>query len=230
MPAWHARAMPRSTNARRITGSSLSRIISLSDGIVAVALTVLVLPLVDIPAPGGGASQFAVITENSEQIAAYVLTFLIVFVLWFGHHRVFENFRAIDERILWLNALWLVTIAFIPWPSRMLDVGTEGQEAEAVWLYCLTLFLNTFVLHCIYAHGRRHPDLLEDPALARARFSISAAFATLFGILTIVSFFAPFAAMTLLWLAIPLQFLMRHRRRHQHGADAAPLPDSSAAS
>lgn len=219
LPLWNAPAMAKPSAPRRITGSSLSRIITLSDGIVAVALTVLVLPLVDIPAPEGAESPFTVITENADQIAAYVLTFVIVFMLWFGHHRVFENFRAIDERILWLNVLWLATIAFIPWPSRMLDVGNRG--AEAVWLYCATMFVNTLVLHAIYSRGRRFPDMLEDPEVSRSRFSISAAFATLFGALTVIALFAPYVAMWLLWLAIPLQLFMRHRRPGHRAARAA---------
>ena len=153
---------PASEETRHlIRGASLSRVVAFSDGVVAVAITVLVLPLVSLGVPDGSTSPWAIITDHWTTFFSYIITFIIVFILWQGHHRVFENFRAIDGPIMWLNGLWLLTIGILPWPSRLIDIKGSGQEV--VWLYCLTLCLNSLLLHAIYQRGRRHPELLKDP-------------------------------------------------------------------
>lgn len=92
---------------RTIIGRSLDRIINFSDAVVAVAITVLVMPIVAIDGPTSTHSMLDVLSENSGQLIAFGLTFLIVFILWQGHHRVFENFVAIGNTIMWINALFL---------------------------------------------------------------------------------------------------------------------------
>ncbi len=199
-------------SARRITGSSLSRVIGFSDGIVAVAITLLALPLAAIDVPADMSNPFQIITENWPPIAAFLLTFLIVFLLWQGHHRVFENFVAINNQIMWLNALWLLTIVFLPWPSRLLDLGAESQNA--VWLYCATLCINALALHLIFDQGRRHPDLVKPGHPPwNTWISISLIFCVLFFIMTVVAFFAPRIALSLLWLFIPLRLLLQQDGR-----------------
>ncbi len=187
-----------------IAGRDLGRVLTFTDGVVAVAITVLVLPLVSVTAPEQGRPFYAVITDNWPMITAFLLTFLIVYIQWQGHQRIFENFVAIDDAIIRLNGLWLITIAFLPWPSRMLDV--DGTGNQVVWLYCATLFLNSALLHALYRRGRRHPDLLGNPELWPRR-SLSFQFAAIFAVLTVVALFAPRLALWSMWVVIPLRFL-----------------------
>lgn len=197
---------------RRISGSSLSRVIGFSDGVVAVAITLLALPLAAINIPADMSNPFQIVTDNWPAIIAFVLTFVIVFFLWQGHHRVFENFVAIDNAIMWWNALWLLTIVLLPWPSRLLDLGSQSRNA--VWLYCATLCINALALHMIFVRGRRHPDLLRPGhAEWNSWVSISLIFAVLFAIMTAVSFLAPRLALSLLWLFIPLRLIMQQDGR-----------------
>lgn len=193
-----------------ISGEHLARVLAFSDSVVAVAITVLVLPLVSIAAPESGRPFTAVITDNWRMIFAFLLTFAIVYILWQGHHRVFENFAAIDDTIVWLNGLWLATIALLPWPSRMLDV--DGSGRLTAWLYCATLFLNAILLHTIYLRGRRHPDLLRNPAIWPQR-SLSFQFAALFAILTAVALVQPRVAVWALWVVVPMRFVVQEEGR-----------------
>lgn len=188
----------------RISGGGLARVAAFSDAVVAVAVTVLILPLVSVTAPEGNQPFYAVITQNWPMITAFLLTFVIVYIQWQGHQRIFENLAAIDDPIIRLNGLWLITVAFLPWPSRMLDVDANGTQA--VWLYCATLFLNAAALHAIYRHGRRNPSLLKNPELW-PRWSISLQFAAIFAVLTALSLVVPTAALWLMWVVIPLRFL-----------------------
>jgi len=194
---------------RTITGRSLDRVINFSDAVVAVAITVLVLPIVDIAGPTDTHSMLSVISDNSDQLIAFGLTFLILFILWQGHHRVFENFVAIDNTIMWINAGWLATVAFLPWPSRLIDVSTNSVGAG--WLYCLTLFLNAMFLHLIYQHGRRHSAYLINVDLWSSWVSISFVFAVAFGIMVIASILLPAIALWLMFLLLPLRFFVQQK-------------------
>lgn len=196
--------------AHRISGGDLGRVVTFSDAVVAVAITLLVIPLVSVTAPGPDRPLIAVITDNWRQIVAFLLTFVIVYILWQGHHRIFENFAAIDDRIITLNGLWLLTVVFLPWPSRMLDI--DGNGTQAVWLYCVTLFLNAALLDLIYRRGRRRADLLIDPDLW-PRWSLSAEFALIFAALTVVALFRPQFALWALWVVIPLRFVAQQEGR-----------------
>ena len=199
---------PASEETRHlIRGASLSRVVAFSDGVVAVAITVLVLPLVSLGVPDGSTSPWAIITDHWTTFFSYIITFIIVFILWQGHHRVFENFRAIDGPIMWLNGLWLLTIGILPWPSRLIDIKGSGQEV--VWLYCLTLCLTSLLLHAIYQRGRRHPELLKDPRVWDSWLSVSLASAAVFAVLTALSFLFPILAIWLLWIVIPIRFLLQ---------------------
>lgn len=193
-----------------ISGEYLARVLAFSDAVVAVAITVLVLPLVSITAPESGRPFTAVITDNWRMIFAFLLTFAIVYILWQGHHRIFENFAAIDDTIVWLNGLWLATIALLPWPSRMLDV--DGSGRQAAWFYCATLFLNSILLHAIYLRGRRHPDLLRNPGIWPQR-SLSVQFAVLFAILTAIALIQPRVAVWALWVVVPMRFVVQQEGR-----------------
>ena len=202
-------AVVDSSPSRTITGRSLDRVINFSDAVVAVAITVLVLPIVDIAGPTQTHSMLDVLSDNSDQLIAFGLTFLILFILWQGHHRVFENFVAIDNTIMWVNAAWLATVAFLPWPSRLIDVSADNVGAG--WLYCLTLFLNAVLLHLIYQHGRRHREFLTNSDLWTSWVSISFVFAVAFGIMVIASIFVPAVALWLLFLLLPLRFFVQQR-------------------
>ena len=194
-----------------ISGDALGRVVSFSDAVVAVAITVLALPLVSLGFPAGSTSPFAIITGNWAQIEAFLLTFVIVFALWQGHHRVFRNFKAIDGTIMILNGAWLLTIAFLPWPSRLISDASGGQQAA--WLYCADLFLNSLLLHAITQHGRNHPELVRDDSLWQTWLTISIVFSAMFAVLTLLAFAAPQWALRLLWLVIAVRILIQQDGR-----------------
>ena len=199
--------MPSLPGLQLITGRSLDRIVNFSDAVVAVAITVLVLPIVAIGGPGPQQTMWQVISSHGGQIGGFLLTFLIVFLLWQGHHRVFDNFIAIDNVIMWLNAGWLASIAFLPWPSKLVDFADQG--AHAMWLYNLTLCLNATFLQLIYMRGKRHPGYLRNPSISTSAWSISAMFAVAFAALTLLSIIAPRVAAWSMFLLIPLRFFVQ---------------------
>ena len=197
----------QSAASRIISGRSLDRVINFSDAVVAVAITVLVLPIVAIDGPTAGHSMIDVLQDNAGQILAFLVTFFMLFVFWQGHHRVFENFTSINNTIMWLNAAWLATVAFLPWPSKLIDMGSDSIGAG--WLYCLTLFLNAMFLHLIYQVGRKNQSLLVNPGLWPSWVSISFVFAIAFALTFIACLVFPCIALWFLFFLFPLRFFIQ---------------------
>lgn len=181
------------------TGRAFERLISLSDAVVAVAITLNVLALIEIR-PTEGESAWNVITEHGGELASFVYTFIIVAVMWLAHNRILNRMRGYDSRIFWLNLLWLLLVVLLPWPTAMYgeSLGLDGSGG-AEPIPGIGMFYWT-ILAAISATGalmglrcRHHPDLLERPETAhQISGQIRAwAFAAFFLLIGVVSMFSP---------------------------------------
>ena len=144
------------------TVRGFDRIVNFSDATVAIAMTLLVLPLVDI----GGGSQpgvtvWQLLRENSNAVFGFVLGFLVIWSMWVNHHRVMEYFADYDATVLALHLVWLLTMVSIPFTTQMIT-NTNLYENGATSLYVAVLLLSSVCLHLLGRHGRRHPELLQD--------------------------------------------------------------------
>jgi uncharacterized membrane protein len=104
-----------------VPGVGKERLEALTDGIFATVMTVLVLTL-SVPVITGGASNLEVafdILVLAPNIIGYVLSFLLLAVLWISHHNVFHYMTRVDRPLLWLNTLFLLTIGFLPFSTAL---------------------------------------------------------------------------------------------------------------
>jgi uncharacterized membrane protein len=153
-PAWHA--LPVRTER------GFDRIVNFSDATVAIAMTLLVLPLVDIGGETGHhESLWELLSENYYTVFAFILSFLVIWSMWTNHHRVMEYFADYDSRMMTLHLIWLLTVVSIPFTTELIanpDFYLHGGTA----LYVAVLLVTSLSLHLLGAHGRRHPQLLHD--------------------------------------------------------------------
>ena len=155
------------TNAdvrRPHAGRYLDRITAFSDGVVAIALTLLGLSLVDIPGPQAGQSVWDVLRSDTvyPTLLAFVITFVVISVMWMAHNRVFMFIDAYDGTVVWLNTLYLFSIVVLPFPSRLLQV--DGFRGGVGTLYFIALSLSAGSLYLISRHVARTPALQSDEA------------------------------------------------------------------
>lgn len=176
---------------------SVDRLVSFSDGVVAVAITLLALPLVDL-LPESGESAWDVVSGNSGPLVAFVFTFAVVAIMWSAHNRVLNGIVDYDAPLFWLNVAWLAGIVLLPWFSNlygateMLGTGADGAGAGAV--YWSTLAFISLVGWGMSVHLRRHPELEADRDDAAVRGLPAArglVFAGWFLLTAIVSVVAP---------------------------------------
>jgi uncharacterized membrane protein len=133
-----------------------------TDAVVAIAITLLVLPLVDLVPEvknhGGDAS--AVITEHWQEIFTFLLSFVVIANFWLGHHRVFEHVRAYTHGMMRLNLLWLLTIVVLPFPTEI--IGSFDNTRFTAGVYTGTIMALSICQSAITWMVRGHKEL-ETP-------------------------------------------------------------------
>ena len=121
---------------RRENEIEFSRIVAFSDGVFAIAITLLVLNLgIESGVPGD--RLWHEVWELHEDFIAFAISFAVIGRFWILHHRFFGQVEAFDSRLIRLNILYLGTIVLIPFSSQLL--GEYGGEAAAVVVYAVNL-------------------------------------------------------------------------------------------
>lgn len=139
----------------------------MSDGVFAIALTLLVLSLT-IPSlkPGHTSLLGNRLLHQHDEFFAYAISFAVIALLWVRHHLLFRTLRRIDGRVTALNLLYLAFVAFLPFPTRVLAV--YGEEPSAVVLYAATGALISLLAGLIRRHvleaGLVHPARAHEVA------------------------------------------------------------------
>jgi TMEM175 potassium channel family protein len=129
-------ARKRESKQREGNEIEFSRIVAFSDGVFAIAITLLVLAL-DIPEHLHGESVGEALWEQRENLLAYALSFAVIGRFWVVHHRFFSEVTAFDNRLLSLNIFYLAWIVLLPFSSKVL--GDHGGETATVVLYAVNL-------------------------------------------------------------------------------------------
>lgn len=114
------------------------RLIAITDGIIAVAATVMVLRL-DIPKM----VSLAAIRERVPILIAYIISYLQIFLAWHEHHDSFIHAEKIDHRIFLMNTLWLFLITMLPFVTGVL--GQSPNHRLTILLYLAVLVLQVCV-------------------------------------------------------------------------------------
>jgi uncharacterized membrane protein len=146
---------------------STGRVEALSDGIIAIAATLLVLEL-HVPEPGE--DVWASLAHQLPSLAAYAVSFLTILIFWVNHHALFHVVTRVDRTLLFLNGLLLLGISFVSFPTAALGRALEGgmHDAQAAVLYALTLAATAACFSALWLYLRTHPALLAGSARPRA--------------------------------------------------------------
>lgn len=148
------------TDRERRTPEGFRRLIAFADAVVAIALTLLVLPLADITQDlKGDTSVGQVLGDSHEQVVNFLISFVVIWVLWRNHHRVIEHFRAYDPVLMKLHFVWLLTIVVLPFATALVD-NKDIRYANLLYIGVLAVSILSILAMRLWA--RRHRDLLED--------------------------------------------------------------------
>ena len=134
----------RDRRARSEHETEFGRIVAFSDGVMAIAITLLTL---NLEVPDVSANDSAALARGLADLAphffAYALSFAVVGRLWLVHHRFFATLQGFDARLMVANLVYLSLIVLVPFASDVL--GTYGELDVAVITYALVLGLAALV-------------------------------------------------------------------------------------
>jgi len=144
-------------------GLGTARVQAFSDGVFAVAITLLVLSLQPPQLSGEAAHHLArALLDLWPRYLSYILSFVIVGIFWVSHHNTFALYRRVDRTLLWINLLFLMCVAFVPFPTALL--GVYWQERFAVAFYGGTLIVIGLVNQLMWWYAS-HDGRLVGPDL-----------------------------------------------------------------
>jgi len=196
------------------TQRGLERLITFVDAVVAIAITLLVLPLVELlPREGGETDLVAVFTGHGQEFEAFVLSFAVIARLWWAHHRLGEQVGAYDGAFVLINLIWLLTIVFLAFASQAAATYPPGRLVVAVYIGTVTASSVCLLLLTVLL--RRHPNLRrenvgpQDIHLPAALSIIALLVCAL--VLGVAVPAINYWAMLLLFLSGPLERLLRRR-------------------
>ena len=184
------------------------RLEAFSDGVFAIAITLLILEVRVEQVPGE--SLVEALHHALPEIGAFAASFLQIGIMWANHHALFRLIDRVDQLLLLFNLLLLGCVSFLPLPTRLVAEHTSGADARtAALLYGATLTANAVAFNLVW-HRAVHADLLVDgvqPAFIRdvnIRYLLGL---VAYAAATLIAFVSPLATV-LLTVALALMFLL----------------------
>jgi uncharacterized membrane protein len=139
-----------------------SRLEAFSDGVFAIAITLLVLDLKVPSASADGVGLLRLLEEQWPTYLAFATSFATILIMWVNHHAIFRTMIRADHGIFLLNGLLLFCISVVPFPTALLAKYAELPErtiAAAVYSGMFTII--AIVFNLLWHYALRHPTLLK---------------------------------------------------------------------
>jgi uncharacterized membrane protein len=145
-----------------VNGSETSRIEAFSDGVFAIAITLLIIEI-HIPGRSHAETLGHELLRLWPSYLAYLTSFLTIGVMWVNHHHVFSLVDRADRTLLFLNTLLLMLIAFVPFPTAVLAefIRTDGARAGAI-LYGATMTLTAILFFVWWRYVSKERRLIAE--------------------------------------------------------------------
>lgn len=195
---------------------SSERLVFFTDAVVAIALTLLILPLADLVPELVAEHKPAVeaVTHNWSKIFSFVLSFAVIGRFWSVHHSIFEHVRGYNTALVRANFLWLLTIVVLPFPSEL--IGAYQSERFTVLFYLGTLLASSLCHTALVTIIRRSPEIRGDaePVSDEAYWNHVLS-AVVFALAVVVALIKPglgYYVLLLLLFPARIAFWLRERR------------------
>jgi uncharacterized membrane protein len=187
------------------------RLLTFVDAIVAIAITLLVLPLAELTAEVGGEPVSQLLRTHQGELWSFLLSFLVIARLWFVQHESLRNVLVTPDRFGTLLMLWSATIVFLPFPTSLL--AGSGSQAVVKLLYIGTITLNVALVAVMDLQIKRNPAVTGGQALPDLASAVVNTM--LLVVALILSLLLPgssYYTLLLLWLDEPVLAIWRRKR------------------
>ena len=194
-----------------------NRLEAFSDGVFAIAITLLIL---EIKVPHSGSPLGAELLGLWPSYLAYVTSFIVIGAIWINHHSMFQSIVRVDHKLLLLNTLHLMFIAFLPFPTAVLAQAFHDRANEPIAtsiygaiLTAIGVLVTTMWYYAAHEHRLLSETLSREDANRNGRKFLVGP--VCYAIATLVAVVAPWVALSF-YVALNLFFLWP--RRHALGS------------
>jgi uncharacterized membrane protein len=191
-----------------VDGTGTGRLEAFSDGVFAIAATLLVLEFSVSSVQGGDLG--GALLDLWPSYLAYVTTFLTIGIIWMNHHTCVETIARADRPLMFLNILLLLTVSFLPFPTRLVaEYLQQPGERTAVYAYAATFVVMATLYNTWWRYASTGRRLIGESVPDARVDAITRAFnpgIPIYGIALLVAVFSPLASV-LLTLAIAAFYL-----------------------
>ena len=174
-----------------------TRLETFSDGVFAIAATLLVLEF----SLGPGHDVGHQLLHIWPSYLAYVTSFVTIGIIWMNHHHTVSLMGHVDRTMLFINNLLLLVVAFLPFPTKLVgDDLRHGGEQAATVAYAATFVVMALMHQVWWQYARRGRRLIADTVSDSALRAVYRAYApgvVMYGAVFVLAFFSPLAAVAL---------------------------------
>ncbi len=196
---------------------SAERVKFFTDAVVAIAMTLLILPLLEnvSEAAKEGLDTAEFLGDHGDQIFAFVLSFVIIARFWVSHERLFDSVEQWTGWLMVLNILWMLTVVVLPVVTAM--VGSMETDRAQIAVYIGTMLLNSVVMTAMCVVVLRHPVIWGDESRpGREGLAGSLSVAVMLLVALVLALALPdvgYLALLVLFASNPLQAVLERRWR-----------------
>ena len=190
----------------------LDRLLTFVDAVVAIAITLLVLPLAEVGGEIGQGGAGELLRDHGDDLVGFGLSFVVIARLWLGQHRIVSGLVQQSTALTWLLLAWAFTIVLLPFPTSL--VTTTEHDPVAKILYIGTMAVSSAILGLIawlIARNRSLRDTDQAPDLMQSLGTTAAFLAAL--AITLVFPDTSYWPLLLLGLVDPITRWVRRRER-----------------
>jgi uncharacterized membrane protein len=184
-----AKPMEDKLKHKFLKSGPLLRVELFSDAVFAIAITLLIVDI-KVPDVTSSAQLLNSLSRLWPHFLSYFISFLIIAMQWVDHHEMFEHIEECDRGLLWLNMLFLMCIAFLPFPTAL--VGSYPNERVAVLIYSVAIVCAILVKTCLWRYVAIWRRLVKPDLTAKQVSSITSMGTARFGVSVVLLIFAYF--------------------------------------
>lgn len=190
------------TESSKIEKKESPRVELFSDGVFAIAITLLVLELIQILHPKTETDLLTTCLHHWHSFVAFFIGFITILICWINHHVAFEYIHKVDTKFLWVNGFLLFVVTLTPFPTAILAEYLSRESTIALAIFGFNYILISIGAYGICFYAYNHNLILEGDRSFFYSYSLIYRYAIYYNI---VAFFICFIST---WIAIFLYVIL----------------------
>ncbi|MBK9981099.1 MAG: DUF1211 domain-containing protein [Saprospiraceae bacterium] len=188
-----------------INTKETSRIEAFSDGVFAIAITLLVLELIQTLHFQSDEGLIKTCLEHWRSFLAFSIGFITILVCWINHHIAFESIRKVDTNLMWINGFLLFVVTITPFPTAVLAEYIEKEAGTALGFFGFNYFLISLAAFGICNYAYNHNFIEEEEREFYFSYKVMYGFGIIY---TLVAFFLCFVSIIVPIIMYILLFIL----------------------